>query len=123
MVAHLLLHGRRRLGRKEWDGLALYNGYSFSAGGKQIELDSQVPASRMPSITGVEDSEALPGLEEDVPVALSSPSKPSFLLQAKIVLPGKENNITVASPGSSKAFVPPASFYGQKPIKKPNEPL
>lgn len=111
------------LGRKEWDGLALYNGYSFSAGGKQIELDSQVPASRMPSITGVEDSEALPGLEEDVPVALSSPSKPSFLLQAKIVLPGKENNITVASPGSSKAFVPPASFYGQKPIKKPNEPL
>jgi DNA repair and recombination protein RAD54B len=75
----------------------------------------------MPSITGVE--EALPGLEEDVPVVLSSPSKPSFLLQAKNVLPGKENDIIVASPGGSKAFVPPASFYGQKPIKKPTEPL
>ncbi|KAG2066561.1 hypothetical protein BDR04DRAFT_1106542 [Suillus decipiens] len=109
------------LGRKEWDGLPLHNGYSFSAGGKQIELDSQVPASRMPSITGVDD--ILPEPEEDSLVVLSSPHKPSFLLQAKSTLPGKENDITVVSPGTSKAFVPPASFYGQKPIKKPNEPL
>jgi DNA repair and recombination protein RAD54B len=75
----------------------------------------------MPSITGVED--ASPGPEEDVPVVLSSSPKPSFLLQAKSVLPGKENDITIASPGASKAFVPPASFYGQKSIKKPNAPL
>ncbi|KAG2128475.1 hypothetical protein BD769DRAFT_1387513 [Suillus cothurnatus] len=43
------------LGRKEWDGFALYNGYNFSAGRKQAEFDSQVLASRMSSITGVED--------------------------------------------------------------------
>ncbi|KAG2153895.1 P-loop containing nucleoside triphosphate hydrolase protein [Suillus clintonianus] len=109
------------LGRKEWDGLALHNGYSFSAGGKQIELDSQVPASRMPSITGVEDE--VPGPEEDVQLVQSSPSKPSFLLHAKGALLGKENDIITASPGASKAFVPPASFYGQKPNKKPNDPL
>lgn len=109
------------LGRKEWDGLALHSGYSFSAGGKQIELDSQVLASRMPSVTGVED--ALPELEEDVPALPSSPSKPSFLLHVKGALPGKENDIAVASPSASKAFVPPASFYGRKPDKKPDGPL
>ncbi|KAG0704667.1 P-loop containing nucleoside triphosphate hydrolase protein [Suillus ampliporus] len=110
------------LGRKEWDGLALHNGYGFSAGGKQVELDSPVPASRMPSITGVEDE--VPGPEEDSPVVLSSPSKPSFLLHAKGALLGKENDVhTAASPGASKAYVAPASFYGQKPNKKPNGPL
>ncbi|KAG2128615.1 P-loop containing nucleoside triphosphate hydrolase protein [Suillus bovinus] len=111
------------LGRKEWDGLVLHSGYSFSAGGKQIELDSQVLASRMPSINGVED--AMPELEEDVSAVLAppSPSKPSFLLHVKGALPGKENNITVASPSASKAFVPPASFYGQRPNKKPDGPL
>lgn len=75
----------------------------------------------MPSVTGVED--ALPELEEDVSAVLSSPSKPSFLLHVKGTLPGKENDITVASPSASKAFVPPASFYGQKPNTKPDGPL
>ncbi|KAG1742218.1 P-loop containing nucleoside triphosphate hydrolase protein [Suillus lakei] len=104
------------LGRKEWDGLALHSGYSFSAGGKQVELDSQVPASQMPSITGVEDEVSAP--EGDVPVVLSSPS---FLLYAKGA--GKGNDTATVSPGASRVFVPPASFYGQKPNKKPNEPL
>ncbi|OAX36093.1 hypothetical protein K503DRAFT_721959 [Rhizopogon vinicolor AM-OR11-026] len=110
------------IGRKEWDGLALHNGYSFRAGGKEVELDSQISASRMPSITGVEDE--VPGPEDDVPVMLSSPSKPSFLLHSKSTLPGKENDLhAVASSGTSKAFIPPASFYGQKPKKEPDGPL
>ncbi|KAG2140330.1 hypothetical protein BD769DRAFT_1384082 [Suillus cothurnatus] len=56
-----------KLCHKEWDGFALYNGYNFSTGRKQAEFDSQVLASRMSSITGV----------EDVPV-LSSPSSLRF---------------------------------------------
>ncbi|KAG2141478.1 hypothetical protein BD769DRAFT_1691003 [Suillus cothurnatus] len=71
----------------------------------------------MPSIAGVED--ALPGTEEDVPVALTP--KSSLLLQAKSALWQRESYHTF--PGASKAFVPPVLFYGQKPIKKPNTPL
>ncbi|KAG2122511.1 hypothetical protein BD769DRAFT_1389602 [Suillus cothurnatus] len=63
-----------KLGRKEWDGFALYNGYNFSAGRKQAEFDSQVLASRMSSITGV----------EDVPV-LSSPSSLHFSFMRRVL--------------------------------------
>jgi DNA repair and recombination protein RAD54B len=121
VIAHFPLKGRHSLGRKEWDGLALHSGYGFSTGGRQVELDSQVSASRVPSITGVEDDVLVP--EDDVPVMLPSPSK-SFLLHVKSALPDKENDLhAAASPGVSKAFVPPASFYGQKPKMKPDGPL
>lgn len=62
--------------------------------------------------------------DDDSPVMLPSPSKASFLLQSKSALHGKENDShAVASPGASKEFVPPSSFYGQKPKKNPDSPL
>jgi len=76
----------------------------------------------MPSITGVEDD--VLALDDDLPAMLPSPSKPSFLLQSKTALHGKENDShAAASPGASKEFVPPSSFYGQKPKKNPDGPL
>ncbi|KAH7915224.1 P-loop containing nucleoside triphosphate hydrolase protein [Hygrophoropsis aurantiaca] len=111
------------LGRKGWDGLPLHNGCRFYAAGKEIEIDSQIPASQLPSITGTEECIEI---EEyvDIPDGRFSPSKQSFLLQA-INSPGtKENEAKViSSPGSKKSFVPPSSFYGQKLKKQPTGPL
>ncbi|KAH7920920.1 hypothetical protein BV22DRAFT_1020349 [Leucogyrophana mollusca] len=109
------------IGRREWDGLPLHNGYRFYAGGKEVELDSQVPPSRVPSITG---TEACSDVEEDISESTFSPSKQSFLLQVRTSLETKENESrNVASPALLKAFVPPASFYGSKPKPKPTGPL
>ncbi|KAF9222619.1 hypothetical protein BS17DRAFT_802837 [Gyrodon lividus] len=102
------------MGRKEWDGLPLYNGYRFHAGGKEVELDSPIQATQLPSITGVEEEIIDPGADswEKPPPTLNV-----TLPQARS---SKENVPQATSP---KEFIPPASFYGQPPKKKSNGPL
>ncbi|KIK99085.1 hypothetical protein PAXRUDRAFT_823120 [Paxillus rubicundulus Ve08.2h10] len=102
------------IGRREWDGLPLYNGYRFHAGGKEVELDSPIQVSQLPSITGVEEEIADPGADGWE----KSPSTTKAILQQP--RSSKENVPRATSP---KDFVPPASFYGQISKKKPNGPL
>ncbi|KIJ67587.1 hypothetical protein HYDPIDRAFT_127687 [Hydnomerulius pinastri MD-312] len=107
------------IGRKEWDGLPLHNGYRFHAGGKEVELDLPIQASQLPAITGVEEQVADP--EVDDAEQPTSPSNLSSLLQARSAT--KENVPQATSLQPPKEFVAPASFYGQVPKRKPNEPL
>ncbi|KAH7888361.1 P-loop containing nucleoside triphosphate hydrolase protein [Phlebopus sp. FC_14] len=106
------------IGRKDWDGLPLHTGYSFHVGGKEVELDSRIQASQMPSITGVEEETM--DADVDGPDQPTSPSHTSFLLQSR-----KENVSRAPIPTRSalKEFVPPTSFYGHTPKNNPNQPL
>ncbi|EGN99526.1 hypothetical protein SERLA73DRAFT_72346 [Serpula lacrymans var. lacrymans S7.3] len=102
------------LGHRDWDGLPLYSGYSFRAGGKEIELDSQVNASQMPAITGTMVTEA----EHDVPESSQLSSNPAFSFRvANTTVKNENESDDIANVEPSKGFVPPTSFYGQAPKK------
>ncbi|KAF8557976.1 hypothetical protein OG21DRAFT_1494290 [Imleria badia] len=102
------------IGRKDWDGLPLQNGYRFYAGKKEISLDSPISPSQLPSVTGVEEETSDP---EAVSWDKSQPAAVVTLQQDH--LSKKENIPQVTVP---KNFVASASFYGQ-PKKRPSGPL
>ncbi|KAN0090963.1 P-loop containing nucleoside triphosphate hydrolase protein [Tylopilus felleus] len=98
------------IGRKDWDGLPLQSGYRFYAGKKEISLDSPISPSQLPSIIGIEEETSDPedvSLDAIVIVQQDRPSKKENIPQATV----------------HKHFVPPASFYGELPKKRPSGPL
>lgn len=109
------MHSRdHRIGRKDWDGLPLQNGYHFYAGNKEISLDSPVSPVQLPLITGVEEE---PSDSEDHGWDRSARTPTVALQQDRL---SKENIPQATAP---KHFVSPASFYGQLPKKEPSGPL
>lgn len=115
LFAVLRTHRNHRIGRKDWDGLPLQNGYLFYAGNKEISLDSPISPSQLPSITGVEEETYDP---DDVSWDSSPPTPTVSLKQDRSSK--KENIPQVTVP---KNFIPPASFYGQLPKERLNGPL
>lgn len=99
------------MGTKPWDGVPLYSGYPLRLGGKEAEIDSQIPSSQMPTITG--DSQEADDADENMMVESSQPGATSFLLQAL-----KEPK------QPPPKYVAPVNFYAAAaPKPKPKGPL
>ncbi|KAI6044689.1 P-loop containing nucleoside triphosphate hydrolase protein [Pisolithus marmoratus] len=103
------------IGRKDWSGHELQNGYRFYIGSKEVELDAPVEASQIPRIIDVEIENHDPSTEDadGAPATTSIPSQ--------VHLP-RRDNITHTH-RSHHGFISPVSFYGQIPETKPKGPL
>jgi len=75
----------------------------------------------MPSITGVEDD--VLGPEEDMPVVLSSPSRPSFLLHLKSALPAKKMICTQLHLQVLQKYLYPCVILWPEAKEAANDPL
>jgi len=111
----LISESGKLLGRTNWNGLPLYSGFTTRIGGKEVELDSPIPASQVPAIVGTQDA------ENDVDALLDSvpPARPSTLIKtADISLLVQPNEPSFASSGAIQAkYVAPTSFYASAPPK------
>ncbi|KAI6121363.1 P-loop containing nucleoside triphosphate hydrolase protein [Pisolithus sp. B1] len=103
------------IGRKDWSGLELQNGYRFYVGSKEVELDAPIDASQMPRITEIEIENHDPSAED----ADGSPAMTSIAPQVQ--LPRTDN--ATRTQRSQHGFISPVSFYGQIPEVKPMGPL
>lgn len=109
------------LGTKKWDGLPLYSGYSAFIGGREVELDSQISESELPTIVG---SSIEASVEPEFDSPSQTPARHSFLVKAKEGSVDAGSSPSVNSPAALKKFIPPTSFYGKAPAKpKPRGPL
>jgi DNA repair and recombination protein RAD54B len=100
------------MGSAAWKGEPLYSGLNLLIGGKEVELDSKVEASQLPTLVGM--SRDSMGVEMDG-VGLYEPK------------PFSTSNIFLSptpaiSPEVAK-FVAPTSFYGTPNKPKPKGPL
>lgn len=59
-----------------WKGQTLCSGFSTSIGGKEVELDVEVPASALPDIIGSEVFDKGPDVPEEPPALVVLPPKP-----------------------------------------------
>ena len=115
-----------RLGTRKWDGLPLYSSYRAFVGNREVELDSEISPSQLPTIVGT--SKELP-IDPEYGDPPSSQSRPSFLLdvvrERRISQEnaGSSSPAAVSSPASAKKFISPASFYGTAVKPKPKGPL
>ena len=105
------------MGTRKWDGLPLHSGYSTTIGGKDVETDSPITRGEMPTISGKSleyENEMEYGhkdvQDEDSSLADVRPSVPSTPVVRQ---PSPVKN----APSTSKPYVPPSSFYAQKPAK------
>lgn len=64
------------MGSTPWKGQILCSGFSTSIGGKEVELDVEVPASALPDIIGSEVFDKGPDIPEDPPAPVVPPPKP-----------------------------------------------
>jgi len=103
------------MGSTAWKGQPLHSGYRCYIGGKEVELDSRVSASLLPTITGApkdsdsRNSMSSPGL------SLTSPhNNPAGMVHLRSIGSSVEN---------SKKFVAPTSFYGTPVNLRPKGPL
>ncbi|EIW61952.1 uncharacterized protein TRAVEDRAFT_57102 [Trametes versicolor FP-101664 SS1] len=110
------------LGSKKWDGLPLYSGYNCFIGSREVELDSEISRSRLPTIVG---SSKEPPVDPDFGETSSSQTGSSFLVEARRTSQEGANSSSpsVNSPASAKKFIPPSSFYGATTKPKPKGPL
>lgn len=100
------------MGSTAWKGETLYSGLNLYIGGKELELDSKVEASKLPTLAGM--SHDLMDVEVDS--AGLNELNPSI------------TSVAFRSPSSTVApevakFVAPASFYGTTIKPKPKGPL
>ncbi|KAI6026362.1 P-loop containing nucleoside triphosphate hydrolase protein [Pisolithus microcarpus] len=103
------------IGRKDWSGHELQNGYRFYIGSREVELDAPIDASKMPRITEAETENHDPSAEDaDSPPAMTS-------IPPQVQLPRKDNATRIQR--SQHGFISPVSFYGQIPETKPTGPL
>lgn len=107
------------MGACKWNGIPLYPGYPAHIGGKSVELDSQVPASQIPRITGsvsadsqYNDIEEVDDLSLVKQPSKSAVSKYAFGTDADSGL-GAMAPADANSAGSTKKFVAPTNFYGK----------
>ncbi|OBZ66115.1 DNA repair and recombination protein RAD54B [Grifola frondosa] len=116
------------VGTKKWDGLPLYSGYKIFISGREVELDSQISESEVPTITGTSaEPEVDPEFGSPPPSQMTS----SFLLQtrrdsAALDSPSLRENSSSAvnSPASVTKPISTSTFYGKPPPpKKPKGPL
>jgi hypothetical protein len=98
------------MGSAAWKGERLYAGYCFRIGDKEVELDSRVDSSHLPS--SMETSQPT-DIENGISQLTSPQSHPPGYM-------GVENDTTLTM--SSVKFVAPASFYGTG-RSKPKGPL
>lgn len=78
------------MGSTDWNGEALYSGYSTYISNKEVQLDAQIPTSQLP--TGIRGES---NVEDDLDVSLDTSTMKLSL---------------------AKAFVSPGAFYGT-PVK------
>ncbi len=124
MSCHIvtMLNMLLRLGSKKWDGLPLYSGYHCFIGSREVELDSEISRSRLPTIVG---SSKEPPVDPDFGETSSSQTGSSFLIEARRTSQegASSSSPSVNSPASAKKFIPPSSFYGATTKAKPKGPL
>ncbi|TFK44573.1 P-loop containing nucleoside triphosphate hydrolase protein [Crucibulum laeve] len=98
------------MGTTAWKGQELHPGFYLYIGGKEVELDSQVPQSDLPNITlrGSPTPEPAPK-EEATPLYSFSHNEPA--------------KVKPVDASSNKPFVTPNSFYGTTAKPKPKGPL
>ncbi len=114
-----------RMGTKKWDGLPLYSSYRTLIGNREVELDSEISRSELPTVVG---PSAEPPIDPEYSEPSSTQARPSFLLDAardrRTSHDGASSSSpSVNSPASAKKFIPPASFYGSAVKPKPKGPL
>ncbi|KAI0066149.1 hypothetical protein BV25DRAFT_1879216 [Artomyces pyxidatus] len=110
----LISESGKIIGRKPFEGSRLFSGLKAYIGGREIELDGQIPPSQLPSITGTSleaENEEQDGFahEDDSGIVLSVRHTPA----------DEGGSPIKNSDSSAKKFVAPTSFYG-KPQPKPN---
>ncbi|KAH9853466.1 SNF2 family N-terminal domain-containing protein [Lenzites betulinus] len=110
------------LGTKKWDGLPLYASYRSFIGNRDVELDSEIARSELPTIVG---TSAEPPVDPEFNEASSSQSKSSFLVHTRRTSQegASASSPSVNSPASAKKFIAPSSFYGAAPKPKVKAPL
>ena len=64
------------MGSTPWKGQTLCSGFSTTIGGKQVELDVEVPASALPDIIGSEVFDKGPDIPEEPPAPAFPPPQP-----------------------------------------------
>lgn len=114
-----------RMGTKKWDGLPLYSSYRTLIGNREVELDSEISRSELPTVVG---PSAEPLIDPEYSEPSSTQARPSFFLDAardrRTSHDGASSSSpSVNSPASAKKFIPPASFYGSAVKPKPKGPL
>lgn len=116
------------MGTKKWDGLPLYSSYRTFIGQREVELDSVISRSELPSVVG---SSAEPPLDPEYSNLPATQPRSSFLIDiardrrtSQEGTGSSSSSVTaVNSPASAKKFIPPASFYGTAVKPKPKGPL
>lgn len=90
------------MGSTPWKGQTLCSGFSTSIGGKEVELDVEVPASALPDIIGSEVFDKGPGIPDEPPAPVAPPPKPEHV----------------------QRFYAPTNFYAKSaPLPKAKGPL
>ncbi|KAI0045277.1 hypothetical protein FA95DRAFT_1561280 [Auriscalpium vulgare] len=113
----LLAENGKIIGRKPFEGSRLFSGWKTFIGGREIELDGQIPPSQLPAITGASlefEAENEPEWDfadtSDTLVESTSVHRSSS---------GDAGGSPIKNADSStKKYVAPTSFYG-KPAPKP----
>ncbi|CCM04369.1 uncharacterized protein FIBRA_06542 [Fibroporia radiculosa] len=111
------------LGHKSWDGIRIHTGYSAFIGGREIEVDSQISLSELPTIVGASDESSVDPLISTPP---RSQTRESFLLSVRrsSEQPQSEDNSPGSSVSAAQKYIPPTSFYGKGTAQpKPKGPL
>lgn len=112
----LISESGKLLGRTTWNGLPLYSGFTTRIGGKEVELDSSVPASQVPAIVGTSQD-----AENDVDMLVdlvASPRSSIAVKQADTSFLMQPNELNLAGSGANPTkFVAPTSFYASAPPK------
>lgn len=89
------------MGSVGWKGDALIRGYHTYIAGKEVELDSQIKKSQLPTIAGLSIDDT--PHSKDLPLPVPSDS-------------------SIATPPAAK-FIAPVSFYGTTVTRKSKGPL
>ncbi|KAI0036857.1 P-loop containing nucleoside triphosphate hydrolase protein [Vararia minispora EC-137] len=111
----LISEAGKILGNKPFEGARLYSGFKNFIAGREIEIDVQVPRSKLPAITGVSQETEN---EVDPDTVLSSQS---VVTKGNSSIVGNLSPTTpplVNSPNTAKKYVPPMSFYAAPALKK-----
>jgi hypothetical protein len=138
-VANHTLIPRARFGTTKWKGDPLFSGYRIFTANKEIELDAEIPASKVPEISGSEAFEDENLQDEggwETAVTQNTRATPARYMSCHgyslySILAHREARLSISevmrspvveanSASASKKFIPPSAFYG-KSLERPKK--